>query len=81
MLIDGMGHDLRNLQQNSGTNKGAAAIPWADVYTQSEMKLVQVGNPLWASDRTKLLQVNITATGGGVNQLVLFKFLPRVFEY
>jgi hypothetical protein len=81
MLIDGMGHELRNLQQNSGTNKGAAAIPWADVYTQSEMKLLQVGNPLWASDRTKLLQVNITAGGGGVNQLVLFKTLPRVFEY
>jgi hypothetical protein len=81
MTIDGMGHELRNLQQNSGTNKGAAPIPWADVYTRDEMKLVQVGNPLWASDRTKLLQVNITAGGGGVKQLTLFKFLPRMFQY
>jgi hypothetical protein len=42
---------------------------------------VVAGAPLWDSDRTKLLQVNIQAGGAGVKKLVLFKMLPRVFEF
>lgn len=82
MLIDGMGEPLRNLTENSGTNAdGAGQITWGDVYSQAENKLVLLGNPLYPTERTKLLQVNIAATGGGVKQITLFKTLPRVFEY
>jgi hypothetical protein len=79
MLIDGMGHPLRNLQQNSGSNQNN--IPWEQVYTSLPNKLVVAGNPLWRSDRTKLLQVNISAPAQGVQKMVLFKTLPRVFEF
>lgn len=82
MLIDGMGYPLRNLQENSGTNaSGTGQIAWGDVYTQAENKLTIAGNPLYPTQRTKLLQVNITAGGTGVKQITLFKTLPRVFEY
>jgi hypothetical protein len=78
-LISGMGHPLRNLQQNSGSNQ--TGIDWDNVYTEATNKLVVAGAPLWDSDRTKLLQVNIQAGGAGVKKLVLFKMLPRVFEF
>lgn len=82
MLIDGMGMPLRNLQENSGSNAdGTGQIAWGDVYTQAENRLTVIGNPLYPTERTKLLQVNISATSTGVRQITLFKTLPRVFEY
>jgi hypothetical protein len=83
MMIDGMGHELRNLVENCGCtrNQGGGAQAWSEVYSRPELAITTAGNPLWSSDRTKLLQVNITGSGAGVGALTLFKSLPRVFEY
>lgn len=82
MMIDGMGEDLRNLQENPGaTRDTAGALAWNSVYTRPALGITTAGNPLFSSDRTKLLQVNISAGGTGVKELVLIKTLPRIFEY
>ena len=82
MMIDGMGEDLRNLQENPGaTRSTGGALAWNSVYTRPVLGITTAGNPLFSSDRTKLLQVNISAGGTGVKEMTLFKTLPRVFEY
>jgi hypothetical protein len=51
------------------------------VYTDTKLTSQLVANPLFQTASTKLLQVNITAGGGGVKKLAIFKQLPRIFAY
>jgi hypothetical protein len=78
MTLNSMGAGLGNLVQNCGKTN---AQTWPGTYTDTKFDSVIVANPLFQTTQQKLLQVNIEAGGGGVQKLVLFKQLPRVFEY
>jgi hypothetical protein len=74
-----MGGGLRNLTQNSGNT--AQAITWGTVYADAKFNTNVVASPLPVTDRQKLLQLNINATGGGVGKYSMFKSLPRRLVY
>ncbi len=78
MTLNSMGAGLGNLVQNTGKTN---AQTWTGTYTDTKFDSVIVANPLFQTTQQKLLQVNIEAGGNGVQKLVLFKQLPRVFEY
>ena len=54
---------------------------WDSVYEKAGLKITVLANPLPQTMNEKNLQVNISAGGGGVKKLALFKELPRVFSY
>lgn len=72
--------ELRNLRQNAGKSN---AQTWGGTYTDTKFNSIIVGNPLFQTPlgQHKLLQANITAGGTGVKNVVLFKCLPKEFEY
>jgi len=77
--LNAMGMSLKNLNRNSGK---ARAATWNGTYTDALYDNIVIANPLFQTDRMKLLQVNIEApAGNGVQPFTLFKQLPRVFEY
>ena len=77
--LNSMGMSLKNLTRNQGKS---AAATWNGTYTDTSFDNTVIANPLFQTDRMKLLQVNITADSGtGVKAFSLFKQLPRVFEY
>lgn len=78
MTLNSMGAGLGNLVQNSGKTN---AQTWGGTYTDTKFDSVIIANPLFQTTQQKLLQVNIEAGGTGVNKLVIYKQLPRVFEY
>ena len=78
LTLNSMGYSLRNLNRNAGDTKSAT---WGATYTEAKFNSQLIMNPLFQTDRTKLLQVNISAGGGGVSNLNLYKQLPRVFSY
>jgi len=76
MTLGNMGLRLKNLAENMGVDD----TTWDDVYAEAKGETVVVVNPLFQSEREKYLQVNINATGDGVEKLTLFKQVPRVIE-
>ncbi len=78
MTLANMGSKLRNLQQNNGC---PSSTTWNEVYDRTVNNTTIITNPLVQTQNEKLLQVNIEAGGDGVEKLVLFKQLPRVFSY
>jgi len=77
MTLGNMGESMKNLTQNYGDQD---ATDWADVYAKTDFDVVSVMNPLFITEREKYLQLNINATGNGVNKITLFKHLPRSIE-
>jgi hypothetical protein len=45
--------------------------------TQADFKLTMISNPVPLTPSNKLLQVNLTSTGGGLKELVLYKQVMR----
>lgn len=78
MTLNAMGAGLSNTLENTGTSNAGS---WPATYTAASNSLNFIGNPLFQTPSTKLLQVNIEATGTGVKQLAIFKQLPKVFSY
>lgn len=78
MTLNAMGSGLSNTLQNSGVSD---ATVWTNTYNKTTNSLNFIGNPLFQTSSTKLLQVNIEAGGTGVKALSIFKQLPRVFSY
>lgn len=78
LTLNSMGYSLRNLTENAGKSN---AQTWPGTYTDTHFNTTLVMNPLFQTSQTKLLQANINATGGGVNKVILYKQLPRVFNY
>tara|TARA_R100000951_G_scaffold84058_4_gene71815 strand:+ start:144 stop:1589 length:1446 start_codon:yes stop_codon:yes gene_type:complete len=78
MTLANMGSKLRNLKQNNGS---PSEMGWVNVYNRTVNDTTLITNPLVQTQNEKLLQVNIEAGGDGVEKLVLFKQLPRVFSY
>lgn len=72
-----VGKSLANTTQNSGdfgqsyVNQSSLAVNNIDL----------IGNPLFQTSGTKLLQFQANATGTGVKALNIYKALPRVFSY
>jgi hypothetical protein len=79
MTLGNMGERLRGLAQNAGCPSETS--DWASVYEKTGLKITVLANPLPQTMNEKNLQVNISAGGGGVKKLALFKELPRVFSY
>ena len=77
MTLGNMGESMKNLYQNYGDTE---ATDWGDVYDRADFDVVSVMNPLFITEREKYLQLNINATGTGVNKMTLFKHLPRTIE-
>ena len=75
MTWKNMNYDLRNLDENFGSSSEKT---WSGVYTQAPAKTTILANPLFVTERTKNLQVNIDS-GTGVNKISIFKQLPRSF--
>ena len=78
MTLNSAGYSLGNLNKNAGNT---VSTGWSNVYTDSKLTSQLIANPLFQTASTKLLQVNITAGGGGVKKLAIFKQLPRIFAY
>lgn len=78
MTLNAMGAGLSNTLENAGSSNSGS---WGATYTAASNSLNFIGNPLFQTPSTKLLQVNIEATGTGVKQLAIFKQLPKVFSY
>ncbi len=79
--LHGMGQSLRNLTQNLGCVNPRIGGDWPAVFKEADLNTILIGNPLFQTGQTKLLQVNIESGGNGIKKLVLFKQLPRVFTY
>tara|TARA_R110000796_G_scaffold2298_2_gene9122 strand:- start:6453 stop:7961 length:1509 start_codon:yes stop_codon:yes gene_type:complete len=83
MTLNNMDSALRNALQNSGD----VTKRYDNRYVTSTFDLLLISNPLVVTNQEKLLQVNIDAsyTGAGVDvgveQMVLFKELPRMLKY
>jgi hypothetical protein len=78
MTLNSAGYSLGNLNKNAGNT---VSTGWTNVYTDTKLTSQLVANPLFQTASTKLLQVNISAGGGGVKKLAIFKQLPRIFAY
>jgi hypothetical protein len=78
MTLNAMGSGLSNTLQSAGVSN---ANTWTNTYNKANTQLNFIGNPLFQTASTKLLQVNIEAAATGVRQLSIFKQLPRVFSY
>mgnify|MGYP003647322531 CR=1 FL=1 len=80
MTFANMGSKLKNLQQNNGS---PSETDWDNVYNRAANSTTIITNPLVQTQNEKLLQVNIESSGAGsgVDKLILFKQLPRVFSY
>ena len=74
-----LGGGLRNLTENAGNS--ANTDTWGTVYADTKFSSTIIASPIPLSDRQKLLQLNINATGGGVGKYSLFKSLPRRLVY
>ena len=74
-----LGGGLRNLTENAGNS--ANADSWATVYADAKFNSTVIASPLPVSDRQKLLQINATASAGGIGKYSLFKSLPRRLVY
>lgn len=80
MTMTSIKEELRNLNRNYGKSN---AQTWGGTYTDTKFNTTLVCNPLFQTPlgQMKLLQANITAGGGGVKAVALFKCLPREFTY
>lgn len=78
MTLSAMGTSLSNTLENSGRDN---APRWQETYIAPSNKLLLVANPLFQTNQTKLLQVNLQSGGTGIKALAIFKQLPRVFTY
>jgi len=72
-----MKRTLRNLAENSGSTQGTDFL--ASILDGDGEQLIIMA-PLVQKLQEKLLQVNLTSQGG-VEQMTLFKHLPRTFNY
>ena len=89
MSLISMGKFLRNLTQNGGSSATPATeetqnINWKfddNPFDKTANDTLTIMNPLNTTEQMKNLQVNIEADGNGVNALILYKHLPRVFSY
>lgn len=78
LTLNAMGYSLRNLTKNGGKDK---AQTWPGTYTDTKLNTTLIMNPLFQTTTQKLLQANISAGGGGLTNINLYKQLPRVFTY
>tara|TARA_R110002167_G_scaffold198187_4_gene401236 strand:- start:873 stop:2366 length:1494 start_codon:yes stop_codon:yes gene_type:complete len=78
MTINNMGKRLNCLDENFGDCDEEYLVSYDDA--ENDVRLIC--NPLKTTDRTKLLQVDISCDNtGGINDIWLFKHLPREFVY
>lgn len=75
-LIQTMGYDVRDLQQNAGD---CTAATYANSYPAAS-KQVYAGCKMPQTLNEKQLQVNVELSGNEVNQIVLYKRRPRQLE-
>ena len=83
MAMSQMKIQVRNMSLVPTQVGGSAYDTLLDSFDPAESATVIIATPLNQTTQEKLLQVNIDATSGlgGINNITLFKHLPRRFEY
>lgn len=79
MTLNAMGTSLRSLNKTPG--KVQLPGDWEQVFARGTRTTTLIANPLFQTAQQKLLQVNIESQATGVKSIVIYKQLPRVFEY
>ena len=74
MTLVQMARRLKRLTESAGNTTAGAGMGGVD-----EIPVLSIMSPLVQKPREKLLQVN--TEGAAINEIVLFKHLPRVFSY